>query len=177
MRPALPPVSLAAALLVSGCAGGDHPAHSSASTFTSAAAPPAKTVTYPLGSSQTVRGVTVAPTGVVVRPGMPPELVLGVANWAKRPHVDLEFDPYRVVVRQAGRRISAKEGPSFVLTTGGASPDFIVELPGFRPNLPYTVTASVVAATDLKRVPRGWHRPLRSHWRFTPALFSAASTA
>jgi hypothetical protein len=174
MRLAVLPVTVAAAVLVSGCSGGNHAAESTAASTTSASRPPAKTVTYPLGSSQTVRGVTVAPTGVVVRPGMPPELVMGVANLAERPHVDLEFDPYRVVVRQAGRRISAKEGPSLVLTTGGASPDFTVELPGFRPNLPYTVTASVVAATGLKKVPRGWHRPLRFHWRFMPASLSAS---
>ena len=174
MRLAILPAGLAAAVLVAGCTGGNHPeGSSSAQPSTRTPEPPAAVVTYPLGSSQTVRGVTVAPTGVVVRPGMPPELVMGVANWAKRPHVDLEFDPYRVVVRQAGRRISAKEGASFVLTTGGATPDFIVELPGFRPNLPYTVTASVVAATDLKKIPRGWDRPLRFHWRFTPASVSA----
>jgi hypothetical protein len=110
--------------------------------------------------------VTVAPTSVIVPPDAPAELVMGVANWARKPHLDLEFDADRVVVRQAGRRISARSGLSLALTTGAASPDFIVQLPGFRPNLPYTVTAVVVADTALRSVPAGWNRPLRFHWRF-----------
>jgi hypothetical protein len=111
--------------------------------------------------------VTVALTRVVVRPNAPAQLVMSFVNWAKnRP--DLELDTDRVVARQAGRRVSARSGPGYGLTWGGSATGFTVQLPGFRPDLPLTVTATVVAATT--HAPIGWHRPLRFHWRFPAAV-------
>jgi len=171
MRLAILSVALAAAVLVSGCGGGNHPAHSAAS-----ASPPAKTVTYPLESTTSERGVTLALKRIVVPPNGPTELVMDIANWSKRPGPDLEFDPSRVVVRQAGRRISSKSGPSAGLTYGGSARGFTVQLTGFRPDLPYTITAAVVADTGLKKVPPGWHRPLRFSWRFGANSITASAT-
>jgi hypothetical protein len=50
-----------------------------------------------------------------------------------------------------------------------------VQLTGFRPDLPYTITAAVVADTGLKKVPPGWHQPLRFYWRFGAASVSFSS--
>jgi hypothetical protein len=100
----------------------------------------------------------------------PAELVLRVANWVKKPrNLELDFDPNRVVVRQSGRRISSTSGPSIGLTNGGYSPDLRVQLEGFRPDLPYTVTADVLAEVGANHVPVGWRRPLRFHWQL-PAV-------
>jgi len=175
MRLAILPIGLAAAVLVSGCAGGDHPAHSSAAPPTSAPPLPAKVVTYRLGSTARERGVTLALKRIVVRPNAPVELQMDIANWANRSGPDLEFDPSRVVVRQAGRRISSTDGASFGLPYGGSAKGFTVQLTGFRPDLPYTITAAVVADTGLKKVPPGWHQPLRFYWRFGAASVSFSS--
>ena len=179
MRLAILPAALAVAALVSGCAGGDHPTPSStaAAPVVSAPAPPAKTVTYPLGSTTIARGVTLALKRIVAPPNAPAELVIDIANRSKKSGPDLEFDASRIVVRQAGRRISLKAGPSAGLTYGGSATGFTVQLTGFRPNLPYTITATVVADTDLKKVPPGWHRPLRFYWRFEPSSVTASATA
>ena len=178
MRLAILPVALAAAVLVSGCGGGNQPAHSaaSASPATSSPTPRAKTVTYSLESTSSERGVTLALKRIVVPPNGPAELVMDIANWSKRPGPDLEFDPSRVVVRQAGRRISSKSGPSAGLTYGGSAKGFTVQLTGFRPDLPYTITAAVLADTGLRKVPSGWHRPLRFRWRFGAKSVTASAT-
>ena len=127
-------------------------------------------MTYQVGSSTTQRGVTVALTRILVSPGDPAELVLGVANGVRRPRgLDLTFDPEHVVVRQAGRRISSSGGAGFTLTNGASTQDLIVQLQGFRPDLPYTVTADVRADVDAKYVPVGWRRPLRFSWQFSAA--------
>ncbi|HEX3329967.1 MAG TPA: hypothetical protein VHS27_08590 [Gaiellales bacterium] len=180
MRLAILPATLAAAVLVSSCAGGDHPAPSSTAALpvvSAPATPPAKTVTYSLGSTTIERGVTLALKRIVAPPNAPAELVIDIANWSKKSGPDLEFEPSRIVVRQAGRRISLKAGPSAGLTYGGSATGFTVQLTGFRPNLPYTITANVVADTALKKVPPGWHRPLRFYWRFEPSSVTASSTA
>ena len=92
---------------------------------------------------------------------------MSFANWAKnRP--DLELDTDRVVVRRAGRRISTRGGPGHGLTWGGAATGFTVQLRGFRPDLPYTVTAAVVAMGT--HPPIGWRRALRFQWRFPSAV-------
>src|SRR4029079_16987356 len=44
---------------------------------------------------------------------------------------------------------------------GGSAKGFTVQLTGFRPDLPYTITAAVVADTGLKKVPPGCRQPLR----------------
>jgi hypothetical protein len=120
-------------------------------------------VRYSLGSSTTQRGVTVALTRVAVRPNAPAELGMRFVNWAKnRP--DLDLDSGRVVVRQAGRRVSARSGPGHVLTWGGSATGIVVQLTGFRPHLPFTVTATVVC--PMKHAPIGWQRALRFHWWF-----------
>jgi hypothetical protein len=121
-------------------------------------------------SRTTQRGVTVGPTRILVRPNARAELVLRVANWVRRPRLpDLTFDPDHIVVRQAGRRVSLSGGAGFTLTNGASTPDLRVELQGFRPDLPYTVSAAVVADEGAKDVPIGWRRPLRFYWRFSAA--------
>src|SRR6185312_11445416 len=133
MRLAILPAALAVAALGSGCAGGDHPTPSStaAAPVVSAPAPPAKTVTYPLGSTTIARGVTLALKRIVAPPNAPAELLIDIANRSKKSGPDLEFDASRIVVRQAGRRISLKAGPSAGLTYGGSATGFTVQLTGF----------------------------------------------
>ena len=118
--------------------------------------------TAQLGSSMTIRGVTVSFDRIDVYGSGPAELTVAFANSSGR---SLQLVSNRVVVRQAGRRIAGMGdgGAAFAigLTNDASASNFTIALPGFRPGMPYTLTATVTA---LGRGP-AW-KPLPFAFRF-----------
>src|SRR6478609_7084365 len=126
--------SLVFAALAAGCSGGHSSQSSTAASRPAPVAAADRSTTVQLGSSMTIRGVTVSFDRIVLHTSRPAELVLGFANDAGGP--PLELNSYRVVVLQGGRRIVAMGDGGGAAAVGldddMSASEFTVLLPGFR---------------------------------------------
>jgi hypothetical protein len=147
-----------------GCSRG----HSSQSSkHIAAAAPVARQTTVRLGRTVSESGVTVTLRSLVLHANGTAELFVDLANH-RRSSQSLELDSDRVVLTQGGMRLVGEGsggGVSGLVLVGGAwSTGWSVSFRGFRPGLPYSLTAIVTAPDEETSAPK--IKPLRFQFAF-----------